>query len=33
LSNLLEKSFGSVVHRITETFVESFVKRANQIYG
>ncbi len=32
-SKLLEKVLGPVFHRITETFVESFVKRANQIHG
>ncbi len=32
-NKLLEKVLGPVFHRIAETFIESFVKRANQIYG
>jgi len=32
-SKLLEKALGPVFHRITDTFVDSFVKRANQVYG
>ena len=32
-SKLLEKALGPVFHRITDTFVDSFVKRANQIHG
>lgn len=32
-NKLLEKALGPVFHRIADTFVESFVKRANQIYG
>jgi len=30
---LLEKVLGPVFSHITETFVESFVKRAQKIYG
>ncbi len=32
-SKLLEKALGPVFHRIANTFVDSFVKRADQIYG
>lgn len=32
-SKILEKALGPVFHHIANTFVESFVKRAQQIYG
>ena len=32
-SKVLEKALGPVFHHIANTFVESFVKRAQQIYG
>lgn len=32
-NKLLEKAFGPVFHHIANTFVESFVKRAQQRYG
>jgi ribosome-associated toxin RatA of RatAB toxin-antitoxin module len=32
-SRILEKALGPVFHHIANTFVESFVKRAQQIYG
>jgi ribosome-associated toxin RatA of RatAB toxin-antitoxin module len=32
-SRMLEKVLGPVFHHIANTFVESFVKRAQQIYG
>jgi ribosome-associated toxin RatA of RatAB toxin-antitoxin module len=32
-SKLLEKALGPLFHRIVNTFVDSFVKRAEQIYG
>lgn len=32
-STLLEKAFGPVFNHIAATFVESFVKRAQQVYG
>jgi ribosome-associated toxin RatA of RatAB toxin-antitoxin module len=32
-SKLLEKALGPVFHRIADTFVESFVKRAGQVHG
>jgi ribosome-associated toxin RatA of RatAB toxin-antitoxin module len=32
-NRLLEKVLGSVFSHITETFVESFVKRAQKVYG
>lgn len=32
-SKLLEKALGPVFHRIADTFVDSFVKRAEQIHG
>lgn len=32
-SKMLEKVLGPVFHHIANTFVESFVKRANQIHG
>jgi len=32
-SKMLEKVLGPVFHHIANTFVESFVKRAQQIYG
>jgi ribosome-associated toxin RatA of RatAB toxin-antitoxin module len=32
-SKILEKALGPVFHHIASTFVESFVKRAQQIYG
>jgi ribosome-associated toxin RatA of RatAB toxin-antitoxin module len=32
-SRILEKALGPVFHHIANTFVESFVKRAQQVYG
>ena len=32
-SKILEKALGPVFHHIANTFVESFVKRAQQVYG
>lgn len=32
-SRILEKALGPVFHHIANTFVESFVKRAQQLYG
>lgn len=32
-SQLLEKALGPVFHHITNTFVDSFVKRARMVYG
>ncbi len=32
-SRILEKALGPVFHRIVNTFVDSFVKRAQQVYG
>ncbi|MDP2809650.1 MAG: type II toxin-antitoxin system RatA family toxin [Rhodocyclaceae bacterium] len=32
-SKILEKALGPIFHHIANTFIESFVKRANQIYG
>jgi ribosome-associated toxin RatA of RatAB toxin-antitoxin module len=32
-SKILERALGPVFHHIANTFVESFVKRAQQIYG
>ncbi|MBU1235357.1 MAG: type II toxin-antitoxin system RatA family toxin [Gammaproteobacteria bacterium] len=32
-SKMLEKVLGPVFHHIADTFVESFVKRAQQVYG
>jgi ribosome-associated toxin RatA of RatAB toxin-antitoxin module len=32
-SKMLEKALGPVFHHIANTFVESFVKRAQQVYG
>lgn len=32
-NRILEKALGPVFHHIANTFVESFVKRAHQIYG
>jgi ribosome-associated toxin RatA of RatAB toxin-antitoxin module len=32
-SKLFEKIIGPVFNQITSTFVEAFVKRANQVYG
>jgi ribosome-associated toxin RatA of RatAB toxin-antitoxin module len=32
-SKILEKALGPVFHHIANTFVESFVKRAQQLYG
>jgi len=32
-SQLLEKALGPVFHHITNTFVDSFVKRAQKVYG
>jgi ribosome-associated toxin RatA of RatAB toxin-antitoxin module len=32
-SKLLEKALGPIFNRIVNTFVESFVKRADQVYG
>jgi ribosome-associated toxin RatA of RatAB toxin-antitoxin module len=32
-SKLLEKALGPLFNRIVNTFVESFVKRADQVYG
>lgn len=32
-SKILEKALGPVFHHIASTFVESFVKRAQQLYG
>jgi ribosome-associated toxin RatA of RatAB toxin-antitoxin module len=32
-SRILEKALGPVFHHIANTFVESFVRRAHQIYG
>jgi ribosome-associated toxin RatA of RatAB toxin-antitoxin module len=32
-SKMLEKALGPVFHHIADTFVESFVKRAQQVYG
>ncbi|MBL8479063.1 MAG: type II toxin-antitoxin system RatA family toxin [Sterolibacteriaceae bacterium] len=32
-SHLLEKALGPVFHHIANTFVDSFVKRAGQVYG
>jgi ribosome-associated toxin RatA of RatAB toxin-antitoxin module len=32
-SKLLEKALGPIFSRIVNTFVESFVKRADQVYG
>ena len=32
-SRLLEKAVGPVFNHIANTFVESFVKRAQQVYG
>lgn len=32
-SKILEKIFGPVFHMIANNFVESFIKRAEEIYG
>ena len=32
-NRLLEKALGPVFHHIANTFIDSFVKRANQLYG
>ena len=32
-SHLLEKALGPVFHHIANTFVDSFVKRAQTVYG
>jgi ribosome-associated toxin RatA of RatAB toxin-antitoxin module len=32
-SKLLEKALGPLFHRIVNTFIDSFVKRADQVYG
>lgn len=32
-SRMLEKALGPIFHHIANTFVESFVKRAQQVYG